>query len=133
MPRCAPAASDNPLGVCLERGIITYLPLIAASMAIQPSVLPAARLSAALPLETGGGESRSDALSLDDRPVRLKAEAARPPGAFDEWADLFSQLDGPHEHTHPHTHGVTPGVDCSPRDLQLCTDPQCQVLHTDLR
>ena len=43
--RCrVPAASDNPLGVCFERGIITHLPLIAALMVIQPSVLPAVRL-----------------------------------------------------------------------------------------
>ena len=51
-------------------------------MAIQPSVLPAARLSAALPLETGGGESRSAALSLDDTPVRLKSRGCATPGRF---------------------------------------------------
>lgn len=78
MPKCAPAASDDPFGDCLERGIITYLPLIAASMAIQPSVLPAARLSAALPLERKRGESRFDAVSLDDMLVNPKRRLCDP-------------------------------------------------------
>lgn len=56
---CAAAGSGDPIGVCSERGIITYLPLISASVAIQPSVLPAARLSAALPLETEEGVSHA--------------------------------------------------------------------------
>lgn len=53
----------------LERGIITYLPLIAALMVIQPSLLPLIRLSGPLPLEKKRGESRFDALSLDDSSV----------------------------------------------------------------
>lgn len=69
VPKCSPSASDNPLGVCLERGIIIYLPLIAALMAIQPSMLSAAHLSAALPLEKEEGESRFGVLSLDNRLV----------------------------------------------------------------
>lgn len=47
-------ASDGPIGARSERGIMTYLPLISAPVAIQPSVLPAARLSDAPPLETEG-------------------------------------------------------------------------------
>lgn len=81
-----------------------YLPLIAAPVAIQPSVLPVARLYAALPLD---GESRTDALPLDDRAVNLH-QAARTPGALHEWADLFSQLDNRHAHTLSHSLTLSP-------------------------
>lgn len=47
-------ASDGPFVARSERGIMTYLPLISAPVAIQPSVLPAARLSDVPPLETEG-------------------------------------------------------------------------------
>lgn len=53
------------------------------------------------------GESRSDALSLDHRLVNQDRRLRDPPGAFDEWADLFSQLDSSRTPSHTHTHTPT--------------------------
>ena len=53
----------------------------------------------------GEGESRFGALSLDDRPVNQRLKAARPPGAFDEWAgSVLTAGCPPTPSTHPHTH-----------------------------
>lgn len=54
VPEGPPAASDGPFGIGLDLGITTYTPPTAASVAIQPRVLPGARLAPAHPLEAGG-------------------------------------------------------------------------------
>lgn len=94
-PEGPPAASDGPVGIGSDLGITTCTRPTAASVASQPRLLPGAR-----PV--------SHALARAHWPARLSinSKPARPPPAFDEWADRYAQLERRRAltRTHPHTH-----------------------------
>lgn len=105
VPEGPPAASDGPVGIGSDLGITTCTPPTAASVAIQPRLLPGAR-----PV------SHALARAYWTTRLSINCKAARPPPALDQWADRYAQLErrhtltrtrAPHARTHAYTHSYT--------------------------
>lgn len=104
VPEGPPAASDGPVGIGSDLGITTCTPPTAASVAIQPRLLPGAR-----PV------SHALARAYWTTRLSINCKAARPPPALDQWADRYAQLERrhtltrmhpPHARTHARLHAL---------------------------